>query len=210
MKYRFINIDGNIGAGKTTLARLLAKQLNARLILEEAADNPFLPKFYEDHRHDALPLELFLMTQRYKQLKDRLSSHDLFQQITIADYYFGKSLLFAKINLPADEFRLFQKFYDMLQPQVQVPDVLLYLHAPVTILQKNIARRNRAFEKNILPEYLQQIQDTYADYIRQHHIKTIYIDVSNADFLRNEAHLTVVLDALKNPSGEMRQFFALP
>lgn len=210
MKYRFINIDGNIGAGKTTLARLLGKKLNARLILEEAADNPMLPKFYESHMQEAFPLEMFLMIQRYKQLKDRLKTNDLFQQVTISDYYLGKSLLFAKINLSDEEFRLFQKFYDMLLPQVQAPDVLLYLHAPVVTLQKSIDRRNRPYEKNIFPEYLQRIQETYTDYIKQHHVKTIYIDVSNADFLRNEAQLDIVLDALKKDSSEIRQFYALP
>ncbi len=210
MKYRFISIDGNIGSGKTTLARLLAKNLNARLILEKAAENPFLPAFYENPQAEGFPLELFFLAERFKQLKDRLKANDLFQQVTISDYYFGKSLLFAKINLSEEEFRLFGKFYDMLLPQLQPPDLLIYLHAPVNILTKNIEKRNRLFEKNISTEYLHQIEETYSDYIKQHHLKTIYIDVSNADFLRNEAHLDVVLQAIKNTSEETRQFFSLP
>jgi len=210
MKYHFISIDGNIGAGKTTLARLLAKKLNARLILEKAAENPFLPAFYENPQAEGFPMELYFLGERFKQLKERLKANDLFQQLTVADYYFGKCLLFAKINLAEEEFRLFVKFYDMLVQQLQPPDLLIYLHAPAKTLQKNIEKRNRLFEKNISIGYLHQIQETYSDYIKQHHIKTIYIDVSNADFLRNEAHLDVVLNAIKNTSEETRQFFSLP
>ncbi|MFZ1799234.1 MAG: deoxynucleoside kinase [Chitinophagaceae bacterium] len=210
MKYHFISIDGNIGAGKTTLARLLAKKLNARLILEKAAENPFLPAFYENPQAEGFPMELYFLGERFKQLKERLKANDLFQQLTISDYYFGKCLLFAKINLAEEEFRLFVKFYDMLVQQLQTPDLLIYLHAPVKTLQKNIEKRNRLFEKNISTDYLHQIQETYSDYIKQHHIRTIYIDVSNADFLRNEAHLDVVLNAIKNTSEETRQFFSLP
>ncbi|MBS1729567.1 MAG: deoxynucleoside kinase [Bacteroidetes bacterium] len=210
MKYHFISIDGNIGSGKTTLARLLAKRLNARLILEKAADNPFLPAFYEDPASEAFPLELFFLAERYKQLKERMKVNDLFYQATIADYYFGKCLLFAKINLPEEEFRLFAKFYESLLPQLQQPDLLIYLHAPVHTLKKNIDKRNRSFEKGISLNYLHQIQETYSDYIKQHHLKTIYIDVSNADFLRNETHIDIVLNAIKNNAEETRQFFSLP
>ena len=149
MKYHFISIDGNIGSGKTTLARLLAKKLNARLILENAAENPFLPTFYENPQKEGFPLELFFLAERFKQLKERMKANDLFQQITVSDYYFGKCLLFAKINLSDEEFRLFQKFYEMLLPQLQAPDLLIYLHAPVQVLKKNIEKRNRIFEKNI-------------------------------------------------------------
>ena len=111
MKYNFITIEGNIGAGKTTLAHLLSKHFNARLILEEFADNPFLPKFYENQRQYAFPLELFFMAERYKQLKDLLQTKDMFQNVTISDYLFTKCLLFAKVNLPEEEFLLYQKLY---------------------------------------------------------------------------------------------------
>ena len=143
MKYNFITIEGNIGAGKTTLAHLLSKRLNARLILEEFADNPFLPKFYENQQQYAFPLELFFMAERYKQLKDLLQTKDMFQNVTISDYLFTKCLLFAKVNLPEEEFLLYQKLFDIINPQLVQPNLLIYLHAPVTKLKENIRKRNR-------------------------------------------------------------------
>src|SRR3978361_212178 len=130
MQYHYIAIEGNIGAGKTTLAHLLSKKLNARLILEEFADNPFLPKFYANPSQYAFPLELFFMAERYKQLKDLLQTKDMFQNITISDYLFTKCLLFGKVNLPDEEFLLYQKLFDIINPQLIQPDLLIYLHAP--------------------------------------------------------------------------------
>jgi deoxyguanosine kinase len=210
MKYHFIAIEGNIGAGKTTLAHILSKKLNARLILEQFADNPFLPKFYENPKQHAFPLELFFMAERFKQLKDMLQTKDLFQNITIADYVFSKCLLFAKVNLPEDEFRLYQKLFDILQQQIVFPDILIYLHSPVHKLQQNIKKRNRGYEQNISNEYLFNIQETYTSYIKQHNIKTIFIDASKADFLDNEKHLHVVLGALENELEDGQHVFTLP
>ena len=113
MQYHFITVEGNIGAGKTTLAHLISRKLNARLILEEFADNPFLPKFYENQKQYAFPLELFFMAERFKQMKDMLHTKDMFQSITVCDYLFTKCLLFAKVNLPEEEFRLYQKLFDI-------------------------------------------------------------------------------------------------
>jgi deoxyadenosine/deoxycytidine kinase len=210
MKYHFIAIEGNIGAGKTTLAHMLARHYNARLILEQFADNPFLPKFYENPAQYAFPLELFFMAERYKQLKELVHTADLFQTVTIADYLFTKCLLFAKVNLPEQEFRLYQKLFDILQTQVVQPDILIYLHAPVSKLQINIRKRNRPYEQSIPDNYLFDIQETYTHYIRQHNIRTLFIDVSNADFLDNDAHLQVVLDALARDPVDGQQFFSLP
>lgn len=210
MKYRFITIEGNIGAGKTTLSHLLAEKLGARLILEEFADNPFLPKFYENPQQYALPLELFFMAERYKQLKDLLHAQDLFSSITISDYLFTKCLLFARVNLPADEFRLYQRLFDIMYQQLLQPDLLIYLHAPVSKLQQNIRKRNRPYEQNIPDEYLFNIQETYTHYIKQHNIKTLIIDVSNADFLENPAHLNAVLEALDKDYDNGQHFLTLP
>lgn len=210
MKYNFITIEGNIGAGKTTLAHLLSKQLNARLILEEFADNPFLPKFYENQQQYAFALELFFMAERYKQLKDLLQTKDMFQHVTISDYLFTKCLLFAKVNLPEEEFLLYQKLFDIINPQLIQPDLLIYLHAPVDKLRENIRKRNRSYEQAIAPEYLFALQETYTQYIKQHNIKTLFIDTSSADFLGNEKHLNAVIDALDKEYDQSQHYLTLP
>jgi deoxyadenosine/deoxycytidine kinase len=210
MNYHFIAIEGNIGAGKTTLAHLLSKHLNARLILEEFADNPFLAKFYENPAQYAFPLELFFMAERYKQLKDLIHTKDLFHSVSVSDYLFTKSLLFAKVNLTEEEFRLYQKLFDIIRQQVIQPDLLIYLHVPVQKLQQNIRKRNRSYEQNIHDDYLFRIQETYTHYIRQHNMKTLFVDASNADFLRNEQHLKVILDALEKEYEDGSHLLTLP
>jgi len=210
MKYKFITIEGNIGAGKTTLAGLLSSKLNARLVLEEFADNPFLAKFYENPAQYAFSVELFFMAERFKQLKDLLSQQDLFQHVTVSDYLFTKCLLFAKVNLPVDEFRLFQRLFEMMQPQLLQPDLLIYLHAPVNKLQENIKKRNRSYEQNIKDDYLFEIQQTYTHYIKQHSFKTLFVDASNVDFLNNPEHLDILLDALDRDYTEGQHVITFP
>jgi deoxyguanosine kinase len=210
MKYQFITIEGNIGAGKTTLAHLLARHYSARLILEQFADNPFLTKFYENPAQYAFPLELFFMAERYKQLKELVYIEDLFQTVTISDYLFTKCLLFARVNLPEQEYKLYQKLFEILSAQLVQPELLIYLHAPVSKLQTNIRKRNRSYEQAIPDAYLLSIQETYMQYIRQHNIRTIFVDVSNADFLGNSAHLRVILDALENDFDDKNNYFTLP
>lgn len=210
MKYNFVTIEGNIGAGKTTLAHLLSKHFNARLILEEFADNPFLPKFYENPGQYAFPLELFFMAERYKQLKELLQTKDMFQNITISDYLFTKCLLFAKVNLPEEEFRLYQKLFEIINPQILQPDIVIYLHTPVKKLQENIRKRNREYEQSIPNDYLFTLQETYTQYIKQHNMKTLYVDAGNADFLGNEEHLKVIIDALDKEYDEGQHYITLP
>jgi deoxyadenosine/deoxycytidine kinase len=210
MNYHFITIEGNIGAGKTTLAHLLSRHFNARLILEEFADNPFLPKFYENPQLYAFPLELFFMAERYKQLKDLIQQKDLFQNVTISDYLFTKCLLFAKVNLPEDEFRLYQRLFEIIHQQLLQPDLLIYLHSPVNKLQENIKKRKRPYEQNIQDAYLFSLQETYTHYIKQHNLKTLFIDASHADFLGNEKHLQAVIDALDNDYTDGQHYLSLP
>jgi deoxyguanosine kinase len=210
MKYNFITIEGNIGAGKTTLAHILSKHFNARLILEEFADNPFLPKFYENKQQYAFPLELFFMAERYKQLKELLQTKDMFHHITLSDYLFTKCLLFAKVNLAEEEFLLYQKLFDIINPQLVKPDLLIYLHAPITKLKENIRKRNRSYEQSIEAEYLFALQETYTQYIKQHNIKTLFIDASNADFIGNEKHLKTLLDALDKDYDNGLNYLILP
>jgi deoxyadenosine/deoxycytidine kinase len=210
MNYHFITIEGNIGAGKTTLAHLLARHYNARLILEQFADNPFLPKFYENPAQYAFPLELFFMAERYKQMKDLVHAGDLFQSLTISDYLFTKCLLFARVTLAEQEFRLYQKFFEILEAQIVQPELVIYLHAPVSKLQANIRKRNRPYEQAIPDDYLLRIQETYTQYIRQHNTPTLFVDVSNADFLSDERQIRKILDALEKHQGQGQQYLTLP
>ena len=210
MKYNFVTVEGNIGAGKTTLANILSKYYNARLILEEFAENPFLPKFYESPEQYAFPLELFFMAERYKQLKELLQTKDMFQSVTISDYLFTKCLLFAKVNLPDEEFRLYQKLFEIINPQILQPDILIYLHCPVNKLQENIKNRNRQYEQTIPDNYLFTLQETYTQYIKQHHIKTLFVDAGNADFLNNESHIQTILDSLEKEYDNSQHYITLP
>jgi deoxyadenosine/deoxycytidine kinase len=210
MKYTFITIEGNIGAGKTTLANLLAERLNARLILEEFADNPFLAKFYDNPAQYAFSVELFFMAERYKQQKDLVGQQDMFRTLTISDYLFTKCLLFAKVNLPDDEFRLYQRLFDIMHNQMIQPELLIYLHSPVSKLQENIKKRNRPYEQNIQNDYLYNIQQTYTHYIKQHNMKTLFVDTSNADFIGNPKHLDTILDALEKEYEDGQHFISLP
>jgi deoxyadenosine/deoxycytidine kinase len=210
MKYNFVTIEGNIGAGKTTLSNLLSRHYNARLILEEFADNPFLPKFYENPAQYAFPLELFFMAERYKQLKDLLQTKDMFSSVTISDYLFTKCLLFAKVNLPDTEFHLYQKLFDIINPQIIQPDIVIYLHSPVNKLKENIKKRNRQYEQSIPNDYLFSLQETYTQYIRQHDIKTLFVDAANADFINNEKHLHTIIDALDKEYEQGQHYISLP
>jgi len=189
---------------------MLAKHYDARLIVEEFADNPFLAKFYENPKQYAFPVELFFMAERYKQLKELIHTKDLFQNITITDYLFTKCLLFAKVTLPEEEFRLYQKLFEIIHQQLTQPDILIYLHAPVSKLQQNIKKRNRLYEQAIPDNYLFNIQETYLQYIKQHNIKTLIIDAANADFLGNPKHLKVIIDALDKDYESGQHYFTLP
>ncbi|OMP76662.1 MULTISPECIES: deoxynucleoside kinase [unclassified Chitinophaga] len=197
MNYKYITIEGNIGAGKTTLATRLAKHFGAQLILEEFADNPFLPKFYEKPQQYAFPLELFFMAERYKQLKDMLQTQDMFNNFFISDYLFIKSLLFAKVTLKDEEYNLYQKLFDIINPQLLQPDLLIFLNAPITKLQQNIKNRNRSYEQSIPDSYLGNLQDVYMQYIKQHPVKTLMVDTTKVDFLRNPEEFERLLKALE-------------
>ena len=210
MKYNLVTIEGNIGAGKTTLAQLLSKHFNSRLILEEFADNPFLARFYENPQQYAFPVELFFMAERFKQLKELLQTKDIFKQGTFTDYLFTKCLLFAKVNLPDEEFRLYQKLFDIINPQIMQPDLLIYLHSPVSRLKDNIKKRNRPYEQQIPNDYLFTLQETYTQYIRQHNMKTLMVDCTNADFLNNEKQLQAIITALGKEYPEGQHFITLP
>ena len=183
IQYKHIAIEGNIGSGKTTLSTMLARDFKVRLILEEFAENPFLPKFYESPDNNAFPLELFFMAERYHQFKN-LSEQDLFQPQMISDYFFVKSKLFAQNNLKHDEMQLFNRLFDIMFSSLSKPDLLVYLHSGIVRLQKNIKKRGREFEQKISDIYLQKIQDKYLDYLRkQDDFPVLILDITDVDFV---------------------------
>ena len=185
MRHPFIAIEGNIGSGKTTFSEMLAEQFQCKLILEQFADNPFLPKFYEYPERHAFPLELFFMAERYQQLGE-LTSGDLFATQVVSDYFFMKSKLFAQNNLKEDELLLFNRLSDIALKNLPRPDVLLYLHSDVNRLQANIRKRGRDYEQNISDEYLLQIQERYFDYFKkQKDFPVLIVDVSKVDFVED-------------------------
>ena len=164
--YSFIAFEGNIGTGKTTLCNMLADEYNCRLVLEQFTDNPFLPLFYDQPERYAFPVELFFMTERHKQLQDQLSQRELFQTLTLADYFFVKTLLFAKNNLNPEEYRLFQRLFHILNASFPKPELLVYLHRPVEQLLVNIRNRGREYEQDIQSDYLLALQKAYFSYFR--------------------------------------------
>ena len=199
----YIVIEGNIGAGKTSLSHKLAEELNAKLILEQFTDNPFLPMFYKNPDRYAFPVELFFMTERHKQLQEYLVKRDLFQHYTVSDYVFSKTLLFAGQNLEGEELRLFQNLFGTLNAAFPKPDLLVYLHRPVEELQENIRRRNRSYEADISGEYLTKIQQAYFEFFRmqQSQIPILLMDVSGMDFLNSADDYNLILNALQKTYG---------
>ncbi|MBK6905255.1 MAG: deoxynucleoside kinase [Saprospirales bacterium] len=185
--HQFIAIEGNIGAGKTTLCKMLERDYPCRLVLEEFADNPFLSYFYDNPERYAFPVELFFLTERHKQLQEHLIQKDLFQETVVADYYFVKTLLFAQNNLNSEEYRLFQRLFHILNASFPKPDLLVYLHRPVEHLIRNIQRRGRAYELEIPSSYLESIQESYQDYFRStDDLPILLIELGDCDFWSHE------------------------
>jgi deoxyadenosine/deoxycytidine kinase len=197
----YIVIEGNIGAGKTSLCQKLAMEFDSKLILEQFSDNPFLPLFYSNPDRYAFPVELFFMTERHKQLQEYLLKRDLFQQHTISDYIFSKTLLFAAKNLKGEELRLFQNLFNTLNASFPKPDLLVYLHRSVDDLQKNIRQRNREYELEIKDEYLQNIQDAYFDFFKMEslHTPVLMLEVEGMDFVNDENCYQSILNTISKP-----------
>jgi len=191
--YNYIAIEGNIGSGKTTFCKMLSQEYNCTLILEEFDDNPFLPFFYKDPERFAFTVELFFMTERYKQQQKAFIARDMFKDFTVADYAFVKTLLFARQNLPEGEYKLFQKMFAPLNQSFPQPELLVYFHRSVDILQKNIAKRGRSYETNITDEYLTKVQNSYFEYFRNIlSFPILIIDLNTIDFEENERNYTEV------------------
>ncbi len=197
-KFNYIAIEGNIGSGKTTLASMIARDFNAKIILERFADNPFLPKFYEDNDRYAFPLEMSFLADRYSQLSDDLAQFDLFKNFIVSDYYIFKSLIFAQITLQKDEFYLYRKMFDIMYKEISKPDLYIYLYQDTQQLIQNIKKRGRDYEQNIAPEYLDKIHQGYSSFIKtEENLKTLIIDVSKKDFLNNPEEYKEIIALIK-------------
>lgn len=193
MRYKYISIEGNIGAGKTSLAKLLAADYGAKLVLEQFADNPFIANFYEQPEKYAFPFELFFVAERFKQLSEMTTQTDFFYNGVITDYLFVKSTLFSKVNLSADEYNLYMRIFDIIYKTLPAPEVIVYLHSDISRLQKNIKLRGRSYEQQIADSYLEEIQQQYFQYFRQKKDQRILIiDTSRADFVNNPDHLNQI------------------
>ena len=191
--YNYICVEGNIGAGKTSFCHMINEEYNCRMILEQFDDNPFLPFFYKDPDRYAFTVELFFMTERHKQLQANLLSRGLFHDFVISDYFFMKTLLFARKTLKDEEFRLFQKLFKVLNSSFPKPDLLMYFHRNVDILIEQINKRGRDYEQKISKEYLLEIQDSYFEYFRNIlSFPVVIVDVTDIDFVANKNQYEVL------------------
>lgn len=198
--YKYISIEGNIGAGKTSLAKLLADDLGSKLVLEEFTENTFLPKFYENPERYAFPVELSFLSERFSQLKRELNTADLFSPNIISDYFISKCQIFAKNNLSKDEYDLFMKMYEIVEATCPKPDLMVYLYLDVEDLHYNIRKRGRSYEQGITNEYLLNIQNQYLEYIRQHEdMRVLMIYTKGLDFVTNTSHYEMLRDLILQP-----------
>jgi deoxyguanosine kinase len=197
-RFNYIAFEGNIGAGKTTLVTKIAEDFNAKTVLEGFADNPFLPKFYEDQNRYAFPLEMSFLADRYKQLSEDLAQFDLFKDFLVADYHIFKSLIFAKVTLQEDEFRLYKTLFDIIYREMPKPDLYVYLYQNTERLLENIKKRGRSYEQKIPASYLDKINSGYLDYIKsQTNLNVLIIDVSDKDFVKNQEDYLYILDEIQ-------------
>lgn len=203
-QFNYIAFEGNIGAGKTTLATKVAEDFNAKTVLERFADNPFLPKFYEDQNRYAFPLEMSFLADRYKQLSDDLAQFDLFKDFIVADYHIFKSLIFAKITLAEDEYRLYRTLFDIVYREMPKPDLYIYLYQNSERLLENIKKRGRDYEQKIPASYLDKINSGYLDYIKsQTELNVLIVDVSERDFVKNQEDYLFILDEIQRKIGKL-------
>ncbi|MEY4875952.1 MAG: hypothetical protein RL708_1101 [Bacteroidota bacterium] len=210
MQYRYITIEGNIGAGKTSLATMLAKKMGARLVLEQFADNPFIAKFYENPEKFAFPFELFFVAERFQQLSEMTAQQDFFFNGVITDYLFIKSQLFSKVNLTDDEFKLYSRIFDIIYKTLPTPDLIVYLHCSIENLQQKIKLRGRAYEQNIKDEYLENIEAQYFSLFKNlNNSRILILDINNLDFVNNPHHFEIIEEVINRDYDNKLNYITL-
>ncbi len=198
-KYNYIAIEGNIGSGKTSLTKMISDEFNAKIILERFADNPFLPKFYEDKERYAFPLEMSFLADRHQQLSDDLAQFDLFKNFIVSDYYIFKSLIFAQVTLQKEEYILYRKMFDIMYKEITKPDLYIYLYQNTEQLLQNIKKRGRDYEQSIAPSYLNKIHLGYRNFIdTEENLNSVIIDVSGRDFVSNPDDYKCIIKKIKS------------
>ncbi len=206
-RYRYLVVEGPIGAGKTSLTHKLAERLEADTLLENASDNPFLPRFYQEPRRYALPAQLHFLFDRTRQLRD-LAQGDLFRAGTVSDFLIDKDMLFARMNLDDDEFELYQKVYADLAPQAPTPDLVIYLQAPIDALQERVRRRGVEYERSMDAAYLQRLANSYSEFFHRYDAAPLLIvNTTNLNFAQSEADFELLLERIEKMRGP-REFFS--
>lgn len=195
--FNYVAIEGNIGAGKTTLATKLSNDFNGKLLLEQFADNPFLPKFYEDNERYAFPLEMSFLAERYQQFLNDSSQKDLFRSFMVSDYDIYKSLIFARVTLQDEEFKLYRRLFNLMYKDVTKPDIYVYLYQSTERLLENIKKRGRSYEQEIPADYLRNINRAYLDFIKtQPELNALVIDITELDFVKNPNDYQYIIDEI--------------
>ena len=206
-RYRYIVVEGPIGAGKTSLTHKLAEHLSADTLLENASDNPFLPRFYQEPKRYALPTQLHFLFERSRQLRE-LAQGDLFRAGTVSDFLIDKDMLFARLNLDDDEFDLYQKVYADLALQAPTPDLVIYLQAPVDALQERVKRRGVEFERGMDAGDLQRLANSYSEFFHRYEAAPLLIvNTSNLNFAESEADFELLVERMSKMRGP-REFFS--
>lgn len=202
----YIAIEGPIGVGKTSLAKLLSKRLSAKLILEKFEDNPFLSEFYDDPARFAFQTQLFFLLQRYQQQQD-IRQVDMFHNLLISDYMFIKDRLFASLNLDDKEMNLYDSIANIMERNIINPDLIIYLQADTSTLMKNIDKRARDFENNISYDYINALNEIYTEYFfRYNDTPLVIINTNNIDFVNNADDLDQVIEYIRQPVSGTKFF----
>ncbi len=206
-RYRYVVVEGPIGAGKTSLAYKLAEEMNAATLLENGMDNPFLARFYQEPRRYALSTQLHFLFDRTRQLRE-LVQGDLFRASTVSDFLIDKDMLFARLNLDDDEFELYQKIYADLAPQAPTPDLVIYLQAPIEALQERVRKRGIEFERGMDAGYLQRLANSYSEFFHRYDAAPLLIvNTANFNFAQGDEDFRLLVERIGKMRGP-REFFS--